>query len=192
MACSRSASMAANSSSVMSPISRCISASSRRPRKAESSFSSASAAVTTVCRVQRMPAIINESSRNTSAMSVLSGPFELEPDVDEVVRGPRPRVLERELVEMGGDLLDAAIERLLLIALYEERGVHDHLVADGPVHPRCHRYVAQPLEKLGDVPLRARLERRVDEAAVLHPREIGRALLRRDFGFQPVNILVFS
>ena len=39
--------------------------------------------------------------------------------------------------------------------------------------------VAQPLEDLGDVALRPRLQRRVDQPAVLHAREVGRALLRR-------------
>src|SRR5688572_16577058 len=46
---------------------------------------------------------------------VLSGPFQLQPDVDEVIRRPRPRVLEGQLLEVRGDVLDPPVERLFLI-----------------------------------------------------------------------------
>ena len=40
---------------------------------------------------------------------------------------------------------------LLLVALDEERCVHDHLVADGAVDPRGHRHIAKTLQEFGDV-----------------------------------------
>src|SRR5690348_10417847 len=157
---SRSASMSENSSLLNSPSSRRISASSNCSRSAESSFISASAAVTTVSRVQRMPEIIRESRRNIAILQVrlmLPSPFQFESDVDEVVRRPRPRVLERQLVELRRDLLDAPIEGLLLVALDEKGRVHDHLVADRAVHAGGHRDVAQPLQEFGHVALGALL-----------------------------------
>ncbi len=58
---------ALKSSSVISPISRCISAASSCSRSAVSSFISASAVVTRVSTAHWMPEIINESSRNMSS-----------------------------------------------------------------------------------------------------------------------------
>jgi hypothetical protein len=65
--------------------------------------------------------------------------------------GHGPVYLNVSLSKVRGDVLDAAVEGLLLIALDEERGVHDHLVADRTVDPRGHRHVAQPLQEFGDV-----------------------------------------
>ena len=72
----------------------------------------------------------------------------------------------------------------------EERGVHDHPVADRLVRARRDRHVAQRLEDLADVALRPRLQRGVDEAAVLHAREVGRPLLRGDLSLQAADVLV--
>ena len=46
------------------------------------------------------------------------------------------------------------------------------------------------VEDVGDVPLRSRLQRRVDEPAVLHAREVGRPLLAGDFLLQPADVFV--
>src|SRR5688572_92555 len=180
MRASTSASISWNSSSESSPISRRISASSSCSRRAVSSFISASAAVTTVLITHRRPEIISESSRNTGSSLMLARALQLQADVDEVVRWPGSGVLEGQLVEARRDFLDAAVERLFLVALDEERGVHDHLVADRAVDARRHRDVAQPLQELGDVALRPLLQRAIDQPSVLHAREVGRALLRRD------------
>src|SRR3954468_4237946 len=176
ISCSRSASRRANSSSVILPISRCISASSSRC-SAESSFSSASATAIALSSAQRMPPISRLSRMNMSARSVLAGALQFEADVDEIVRRPRPRVLEGQLVEVRRDVLDAPVERLFLVTLHQERGVHNHLVADRAVDAGRDRHVAKALEEFGDVSLGTRLQRRIDQAPVLHPREVGRALL---------------
>ena len=57
---------------------------------------------------------------------------------------------------------------------------------------RRDRDVAQRLEDLGHVPLRSRLQRGVDQPAVLHAREVGRPLLRRDLLLQPADVLVLG
>src|SRR5262249_3811043 len=150
----RSRSISAKWSSVISPSSRCISAASNCSRSVVSSFISASAAVVTVLRTQEMPSIISESRRNIDVQRwtvrsalMLASALQFQSDVDEVVRRPRARVLEGQLVESGRDFLDAAIERQLLIALDEERGVHDHLVANRPDDARGNRNIAQPLQE---------------------------------------------
>src|SRR5687768_13458212 len=83
------------------------------------------------------------SSRNaTSALRAL----ELEADVHEVVRRPRSRVEERQLVlVLFRDLGDLIVEGPGLVTLHEERGVHDHLVADRLVRARGDGRVAQRL-----------------------------------------------
>ena len=48
--------------------------------------------------------------------ALVLSPLQFQPDVDEVVRRPGPRVLERQLVEAAGDFLDLLVERLFLIA----------------------------------------------------------------------------
>ena len=55
--------------------------------------------------------------------------------------------------------LDLAVEGGLAITRDEERGVHDHLVADGLVRARGDGHIAQRLEDLADVALGARLQR---------------------------------
>src|SRR5436305_105020 len=100
--------------------------------------------------------------------------FEFQPDVDEVVGRPGSRVLEGELaLVLRGDLLDDGVELLLAVALDEEGGVHDHLVADGLVGARGHGRVAQRRVDFADVSLRLLRQGRLDEAAELHAREVG-------------------
>src|SRR6185295_5534291 len=117
-----SASKVANSCSVISPSSRRICAARSSSRRRESSFSSASTAAAILPSTNLMPP--------TSILSTISnrllllGALQLQPDVDEVVRRPGPRVLEGELVEAGADLLHPLVERLLLVARDEEGGVH--------------------------------------------------------------------
>src|SRR5918993_823790 len=78
--------------------------------------------------------------------------LQFEADVDEVVGGPRARVLEGELaLVLGGDVFDLVVELGLAVALDEEGGVHDHLVADGLVGARGDRRVAERVVDVADV-----------------------------------------
>src|SRR5687768_16233693 len=152
----------------------------------DSSFSSLSAS----CWIRRMMNLkpLTGASRMSSSMNMArpsGGPFaafELEADVDEVVGRPRAGVFEGELaLVLGGDLLDLRVELLLAVALDEEGGVHDHLVADGLVGARGDRRVAEVGVDLADVGVRLLGERRLDQAAELHPREVGRARPARGY-----------
>src|SRR5205085_3977889 len=71
------------------------------------------------------------------------GPLQLEPDVHEVVGRPRAGVAERQMGVFRADGLDLAVEGGLAITRDEERGVHDHLVADGLVRARGDGHIAQ-------------------------------------------------
>src|SRR4051812_21959567 len=186
-----SASSVSNSSWVISPSSTCICAASRRSRSAVSSFISVSTAAATLSSTNRMPPISSVSMISMgSASRPLVGALQFQPDVDEVVRRPRSGVLEREPLVLLPDLLDPRVERLLHLASDQERGVHNHAVANRLVRARGDRDAAQGVEDFGDVALGPRLQRGVDQAAVLHPREIGGSLLRRDFVLQPPDVLV--
>ena len=103
---------------------------------------------------------------------------------------PRAGVLEGQLVVALADVLDPRVERMLGLAADEKRRVHDHAVADRLVRARGDRHVAQRLENLGDVALGPCLQRRIDQPSVLHAREVGRALLRRDLPLQTADVLV--
>src|SRR5713226_301233 len=117
-------------------------------------------------------------------------PLELQTDVDEVVRRPRACVLERELLVLGGNPLDAVIECAFLVPRYEERPVENHLVADGLVDAGGYRDVSQLLEDFRHVVFRSFLEAGFDEASVLHSREVGGTLLRRDLAPEPANVFI--
>src|SRR5712692_2014481 len=144
MRTSTSRSISANSASVISPSSSCICASSSCSRSDESTCDSASAAATILSRTKRRLPIKSESRMNTvsgyglwalaearqSLEPVALSPFEFQSNIDEVVRRPRPSVLEGQLVEAARDRLDLGVEGLFLIARDEKCGVHDHLVAD--------------------------------------------------------------
>src|ERR1043166_1981039 len=96
------------------------------------------------------PSMRRESSKNIKVRPTggldLRG-LELQPDVDEVVRRPWTRVLERQLVEPPRDVFDLLVERLLLVSRDQERGVHDHLIANRLVDPRRPPHAAQLLER---------------------------------------------
>src|SRR5687768_14500244 len=98
-----------------------------------------------------MPPISILSMMITTAPALIAalGALQLEPDVDEVVRRPRARVLERQLLVARVDLLDLRVERRLLLAGDQEGAVEDHLVADRLVGARGHADVAERLEDLG-------------------------------------------
>src|ERR1051326_2641352 len=181
-----SRSISANWPSVMSPSSSCICASSSCSRRPLSSCDSASAAATILSSTNRRLPISNESRMNTSRA------FELEPDVDEVVGRPGPGVLEGQLVEAARDCLPFGVGPLLLVAGDQERGVHDHLVADRLVDARRHRHFAELVEDVRDVALRPRLQRRFDQAAVLHAREVGRTFLPGNLLLQAADVLVLA
>src|ERR1041385_5877381 len=63
----------------------------------------------------------------TSALRAL----QLQPNIHKVIRRPRPGIEKRQLVlVLLRDVGDLVVERPRLFAIDEERGVHDHLVAD--------------------------------------------------------------
>src|SRR4051812_41393526 len=69
------------------------------------------------------------SRRNIGGLPLRALQFQA--DIDEVVRRPRTGVEERELVlVLLGDVGDLIVERLGLLAIDQERGIEDHLVAD--------------------------------------------------------------
>src|SRR5437879_1163751 len=99
--------------------------------------------------------------------------LELQTDRDEVVWGPRARVAEGQLSFVPlPDLANFLVEELGLIATDEERGVHDHLVANHLVGTRGDRGFAQLVVDLPDVRIRPVAKRLLYQAAKLHPREI--------------------
>src|SRR4029079_19210221 len=200
MRATMSASIWSNSSWLISSSSRRICASSRRSRSTLSSFSSVSTAAAILSSTKRTPERIRLSMISTVSTPnaecrmlkrhLSMGAFELEADVDEVVRRPGTGVLEGQLLVLLPDLLDPRVERLLHLARDEKGGVHDHAVADRLVRARGDRDVPQRGEDLGDVALGPGLQRRVDEAAVLHAGEIRRPLLGRDLALQAADVLV--
>src|SRR4051812_10807172 len=119
------------------------------------------------------------------------GPFELQPDVHEVVGRPRAGKLERELVVTLTDVADARVERLFGASCDQECGIHDHPVANRLIRARRHGDVSQRFEDLAHVALRPRLQRGIDQAPVLHASEIGGSCLRRNLPFQAVDVFVF-
>src|SRR5688500_15910323 len=66
--------------------------------------------------------------RSPMVISPFSGRLlQLEFDVHEIVRGPRPGVLEgEEILVLPADLLHLVVERLLGFAIHEKRGVENH------------------------------------------------------------------
>ena len=90
-------------------------------------------------RIYRCGHLVQDESQRPDQEAIedeqFSRSFQLEPDVDEVVRRPWPCVFERQLVELARDRLHFRIEGLFLIAGNQERRVHDHLVPDGLVDP---------------------------------------------------------
>src|SRR4051812_44500777 len=89
--------------------------------------------------------------------------FEFQTYVDEVVGRPRARVLEGELALVArGYLFNFGVELLLAVALDEEGGVHNHLVADGLVRARGDGRVAQARVDFADVGVGALGQRRLD------------------------------
>src|SRR4051794_15252109 len=73
---------------------------------------------------------VTEQPSNLATQQLSFRALQLQPDIDEVVRRPRSRVEERQLVlVLFRDVGDLVVERLRLLAIDEERGVHDHLVA---------------------------------------------------------------
>src|SRR5687768_6045577 len=85
--------------------------------------------------------------------------FQLELDVDEVVRRPRAGILEGEdILVFPADVLHPLVERRFLLAIHEECGVEDHAVADRLVAPAGDGHGLQELVDVRDVPLAGFLE----------------------------------
>src|SRR4030095_386324 len=128
-AATKSLSAATSSSSWLCPRARRPCPWSSRSREwPASACASASAARTTLSSTNLRPPTSRESRISIASSGLCS--LKLEPDVHEVVRRPGAGVPERELVEATGNRLDPGRERALLVARYEERRVHDHVVAD--------------------------------------------------------------
>src|SRR5437588_8952731 len=129
--------------------------------------------------------------RNLKFLGGSFAAFELEADMDEVVGRPGACVLEEELAfVLGGDLFDVSVELSLAFALDEEGGVHNHLVADGLVGARGDSRVAQVVVDLADIRVGLLRHGRLDEAAQLHAREVGRACAaRRDLLLEVAYLL---
>src|SRR5919198_4280022 len=83
----------------------------------------------------------HESSRSLATLdSHHRRPLQLQPDGHEVVRRPRSGVAERELALVArGDFLHFGVEDRGRVALDQERGVHDHPLANWLVGPRGDR-----------------------------------------------------
>src|SRR5215217_440566 len=133
-----SRSSAASSSSSISPSSSRIWAASSSSLSEPSSFISASTAEATLSRTKRMPPTRRLSMMIMAWSLRFRGPFQLEADVDEVVRRPGAGVLEDQVLVAGIDLLDLGVEVGLAVAGHQEGGVEDHLVADRLVGARGH------------------------------------------------------
>src|SRR5690554_1101876 len=132
--------------------------------------------------------MLEQTHRGRSGIRAL----EAQLDVHEVVGGPRPGVLEGELVVvLAAERLDRLVEFLLPGTLDQVGGVHDHAVADRLVGPARDRDGLQRLVDVDDVAVGAVLQRRLDEPAELHAGEVGGALrVARDLPLQPANLLV--
>src|SRR5262249_16916605 len=184
-----SRSMRANSSGVSSPSSRRIWASISRSRSTVPSRSSSSATARNLSSTNPSPSMRSESRRNIW-FGALCG-LQLQANVDEVVRWPGPRVLERQVVVPAGDVLDLAVERAFLIPRDQKRRVHDHLIPDRLVDTGRDRHIAELSQDARHVALGSSLQGRVAESSVLHAPEVRGALLGRDLLLQAADVLVF-
>src|SRR5919204_3936361 len=135
----------------------------------------------------------HESSRSLATLdSHHRRPLQLQPDGHEVVRRPRAGVAERELALVArGDFLHFGVEDRGRVALDQERGVHDHPLANWLVGPRGDRRVAQILVDLAHVGVGFVGQRLLDHAPELHAREVRRGLLvLDDLLFEPADVLI--
>ena len=81
---------------------------------------------------------------------------------------------DKHVLVLAARFFDAFVERLLLRAIDEEGGVEDHAVADRLVRSARDGDRLERLVDVGDVARAHLLERRVDQPAELHAREVGR------------------
>src|ERR1051325_10713791 len=79
-----------------------------------------------------------------NSLSTALAALELETNVNEIVRRPRTRVLERQLpFVLRSDLFHFLVKLRFTIAFDQKRRVHDHAVADRFIRTRRNRGVAQ-------------------------------------------------
>src|SRR6185312_6661278 len=163
------------SSSSMSPDSSSSCSRMRSSLMVESSVSSSSTARRTLSSVHIVPSHgpVNGASRMDDSSPMLVGLLQLELDVDEVVRRPRPGILEREeMLVATTQLLHGVVERLLTGPVDQKRRVHDHAVSDDLVAPARNGDALEFLVHSCDVPAGGFLQRTLDQSAELHAREI--------------------
>src|SRR5690606_99797 len=178
----RAASRRRYSSSSMAPISSSIWSASISSLIRSSSVSSLCATPSTCRRENSTSAFgpVTGQNRRCFRMPRASPPrsaraLELELDVHEVVGRPGPRVLEGQqaLVALAQPA-HRLVELVLARPLDEEGGVQDHAVADELVRLAGHGERLELGVEVRNELVRALLERRLDEAAELDPREVGR------------------
>src|SRR5215210_5844161 len=147
-----------------------------------SSVSSSRTTRSTFSRVHRVP---HTGPRNGANRIFVRSPMasrpssgrllQLEFDVHEIVRWPRPGVLEGEqILVLPADLLHLLVERFFGPAIHQKRGVENHAVADNLVAPAGDRYVLELLVNVRHVPVARVLHRSLDETAQLHTRKVRR------------------
>src|SRR5262249_32888236 len=148
--------------------------------------------------VHRIPATGPATGKNStlprSPMRVfpLARAFELELDVDEVVRRPGAGVLERqEIIVAVADAAHALVELFAARALDQERRVHDHAITDDLVAAARDGDRLQGLVDIGDETVAGLLEGGLDQPPELHAREIRRrAGVVRDLVLEPADLVV--
>src|SRR5438552_1770040 len=109
----------------------------------------------------------------TRAMLIGREPLQLQAYVHKIVRRPWTGVFELQALSVFfRDLVDHGVELRFAIALDQESGIHNHLVADRLVIARSHAHITECLINLSYILGGPFAQSFVNHPAELHAREV--------------------